>query len=87
MIQKGYGNKSVQFYLKNLLHITSDTVVLLSDDVGVEDTGGGVEGVDSRVDAQLGNTTGQHGGGVQVSECGGRSGIGQVVSRHIDGLS
>lgn len=60
--------------------------MLLSDDVGVQDTGGGVQGVYSRVDAQLGNTTRQHSGGIQVSESGGRSWVSQVVSRHIDGL-
>ena len=31
-------------------------------------------------------TSGQHGSGVQVSESGGRSGIRQVISRHVNGL-
>ncbi len=35
---------------------------------------------------QLGNTTGQHSGGVQVSECGGWGRISQIISRHIDSL-
>merc|ERR1712112_817542 len=63
-----------------------NSVVLSSDDVGVHDTGGGVEGVDSGVDATLSNTTGQHSGGVQVSEGGGRGGVSQVVSGHVDSL-
>ena len=32
------------------------------------------------------HTSGQHGGGVQVSEGGGGGGISQVVGRHVDGL-
>merc|ERR1719507_823439 len=57
--------------LEQLLHVTGNSVVLGSDDVGVHDTGGGVEGVDSGVDATLGNTTGQDSGGVQVRNGGG----------------
>ena len=72
--------------LQQLLDITGNSVVLGSDDVGVHDTGGGVEGVDSGVDATLSNTTGQHSGGVQVSEGGGRGGIGQIVSGYINSL-
>merc|ERR1712055_1098109 len=72
--------------LQQLLDITGNSVVLGSDDVGVHDTGGGVKGVDGGVDATLGNTTGQHSGGVQVSEGGGRGGVSQVVSGHVDGL-
>ena len=60
--------------------------MLGSNDVGVHDTGGRIEGIDSGVDAQLGDGSGQHGGGVQVSEGGGRGGIGQIVSGHVDGL-
>ena len=72
--------------LQQLLDITGNSVVLGSDDVGVHDTGGGVEGVDGGVDATLSDTTGQHSGGVQVSEGGGRGGICQVVDRYVDGL-
>ncbi|GMT20564.1 hypothetical protein PFISCL1PPCAC_11861, partial [Pristionchus fissidentatus] len=56
------------------------------DDVGVHDTGGGVERVDGGVDSQLGNTTRQHSGGVKMGEGGGRGGIGKIVSRHVDSL-
>lgn len=72
--------------LEDFLHATGDVVVLSSDNVGVHDTGGGVQGVDSGVDTQLSNGTGQHSGGVQVSEGGGGGRISQIVSGHIDGL-
>merc|ERR1712045_686007 len=35
------------------------------------------------VHTQFGNGSGQHSGGVQVSECGGRCGISQVISGYI----
>uniref|UniRef100_A0A182XR80 Prokaryotic-type class I peptide chain release factors domain-containing protein n=1 Tax=Anopheles quadriannulatus TaxID=34691 RepID=A0A182XR80_ANOQN len=72
--------------LQDLLHATGDVVVLGADDVRVHDTRGRIERIDRRVDAQLGDGTRQHGGGVQVSEGGGRSRIGQIVSGHVDGL-
>ena len=40
--------------LQNLLDSTG--VVLVTDDIRVEDTGGGVEGIDGRVNAKLGIT-------------------------------
>lgn len=55
-------------------------------DVGVHDPGRGVQGVHGRVNAQLGDGTGQHRGGVQVGEGGGGSRVSQVVGRHINGL-
>lgn len=73
--------------LEDLLHATGDVIVLGSHDVGVHDTGGGVQGVHGRVDTQLSDGAGQHGGGVQVGEGGGRSGVSQIVSGHVDGLS
>lgn len=72
--------------LEKLLNGSGDVVVLLSDDTGVEHTGLGIEGVDGGVDTELGNTTGEGGGSVQVSEGGGRSGIGQIIGRDVDGL-
>lgn len=73
--------------LEDFLHATGDVVVLGSHDVGVHDTGGGVQGVHGGVDTQLSDGAGQHGGGVQVSEGGGGSGVSQIVSGHVDGLS
>ncbi|GMR43041.1 hypothetical protein PMAYCL1PPCAC_13236 [Pristionchus mayeri] len=72
--------------LEDLLDTTSNVVMVLSDDVGVHDTGGGIERVDSGVDTQLGNTTGKHSGGVKMGEGGGRGGISKIVSRHVDSL-
>mmetsp|Transcript_1202 Transcript_1202/g.3051 ORF Transcript_1202/g.3051 Transcript_1202/m.3051 type:complete len:274 (-) Transcript_1202:907-1728(-) len=72
--------------LQDLLGAAGDVVVALPDDRGVQHAGGGVQGVDRRVDAELRNLARQHRRGVQVSERGGRSRIGQVVSGHVDGL-
>lgn len=72
--------------LKNFLHTTSNIVVFSTNNVGVHDTGGGVQRIDSRVDTQLSDGTGQHSGGVQVSEGGSRGRVSQIVSGHIDGL-
>ena len=41
--------------LQNLLDSSGTGVVLVTDDIRVEDTGGGVEGIDGRVNAKLGN--------------------------------
>mmetsp|Transcript_48813 Transcript_48813/g.76186 ORF Transcript_48813/g.76186 Transcript_48813/m.76186 type:complete len:282 (+) Transcript_48813:149-994(+) len=72
--------------LEGLLDLTGELVVLLSNNTGVEHTGGGVKRVNSRVDSQLSDTAGQHGSSVQMSECGGRGRIGQIISGHVDGL-
>lgn len=73
-------------HLEDLLDTTGYIIMLRSHNVGVHDTGGGVERVHGGVNAQLSNGTGQHSGGVQVSKSGGRGRISQVISRHIDGL-
>ena len=72
--------------LEDLLDTGGGVVVVLAQDTGVHHTGLGVERVDGRVDTQLGDTTGQDSGGVQVSEGGGRGGISQIVSRDVDSL-
>merc|ERR1739844_291380 len=72
--------------LEQLLDTSGDLVVLTTDDVGVHDTAGRVEGIHSRGDTSLSNRSGQHSGGVQVSEGGGWGRVSQVVSRHVDGL-
>merc|ERR1711910_247385 len=43
-------------------------------------------GVDSGVDATLGNTTGQDSGGIQVRKGSGGGRVSQVISRHVDSL-
>ena len=73
-------------YLEDLLHATGNTVVHLSYNIGVHDTRGGIQGIHSRVDTQLSNSTRQHSGGVQMGEGGGWGGICQIVSGHVDGL-
>ena len=72
--------------LEDLLHTSGDLVVLGSNDVGVHDTAGRVERIHSRVDTSLSNRSGEHSGGVQVSEGGGWGRVSQIVSRHVDGL-
>ena len=41
--------------LEQLLDSSGDIVVLVSNDVGVHDSGGGVEGIHGGVDSSLGN--------------------------------
>ena len=72
--------------LEDLLDTGSGAVVLLTDDTRIQHAGLGVERIDGRVDTQLGDTTGQHSGSVQMGEGGGRGRISQIVSRHVDGL-
>ena len=61
-------------------------VVLVTDDVGVEDTRGGIKGIDGGINAQLGDASRQDGRRVQMGE--GRRGgrVGQIVGRHVNGL-
>ncbi len=47
---------------------------------------GGVERIDGRVDAELGDLAREHRGRVEVGEGGGRRRVGEVVGRHVDGL-
>ena len=72
--------------LEELLGGSRDLVVLLPDDAGVEHAGGGVEGVDCRVNSKLGNRAGEHGGGVEMRECRGGGRIGEIVGGDVDGL-
>jgi len=72
--------------LEDLLDIAGNVVVDGSDNVGVHDTAGGLQWVDSWVEAQLGDLSGKYGGGVQMGEGGGWGGIGQVIGWHVDGL-
>ena len=72
--------------LEELLDATSGVVMDLADNGGVKHAGSGIEGIDSRVDTDFGKGTGQHGGGIKMSESGGGSGIGKIISGHVDGL-
>uniref|UniRef100_A0A1I8GZM3 BHLH domain-containing protein n=1 Tax=Macrostomum lignano TaxID=282301 RepID=A0A1I8GZM3_9PLAT len=69
--------------LQDLLHAAGHSVVLLADNVGIQDAGGRVQRVHGRVDAQLGDAAGQHGGGVQMGKGGGGRRVGQIVGRHM----
>jgi peptide chain release factor 1 len=72
--------------LEGLLDLGSNIVVLLANDGDIQKTRLGIKGIDSGVDTQLRNGTRQDGGGIQVSKGGGRSRIGQIISRDVDGL-
>lgn len=60
--------------------------MLLAHHIGVQNTRRGIQGVNSGVDTQLCDTSGQDSGGVQVSECCSRGRICQVIGWHIDSL-
>ena len=72
--------------LEDPMDTSSNVLDLMFNDIGVHDTTGGVKGIHSGVDSTFRNRSGQDSGGVQVSECGGRGRICQVVSGHVDGL-
>mmetsp|Transcript_2542 Transcript_2542/g.6973 ORF Transcript_2542/g.6973 Transcript_2542/m.6973 type:complete len:483 (-) Transcript_2542:25-1473(-) len=85
--QDGNDVLKILVILESLLDRTGKAVVLLADNARVEHTGGGVERVNSGVDTELSNATGQHSGGVQVGEGGGGSRVSQIVGRHVDSLN
>ena len=80
------GHTHTHTHLQCLLDTTGYVVVLLPHDVGVHDPRGGVKRVHGWIYAQLRDGTGQNSGGVKVSKGGGRGGVCQVVSWHVDGL-
>lgn len=72
--------------LQGLLDTGSNIVVLLTDNRGIQQSRLGVQWVDSRVDTQLGNTSRQHSGGIQVSESGSWGRVSQVIGWDVDSL-
>lgn len=58
----------------------------LTDNIRLEDTRGGIQRVNGRIDALLDNLTGEDGLGVQVGKRGRRSRVGQVIRRNVDRL-
>ena len=72
--------------LQDPLHLARDVVVLLADVARVQDPGGRGQRVHRREDALLGDLAGQHRGGVEVGERGGRRRVGDVVGGHVDRL-
>ncbi|KAH3677854.1 hypothetical protein OGATHE_000508 [Ogataea polymorpha] len=73
--------------LQGLLDTSGNVIVLLTNNGHIEQSRLGVQWVDSWVDTQLRDTSGQHGGSIQVSESSSRSRISQVISWHVDGLN
>src|SRR5690606_25435924 len=61
-------------------------VMLFAHDRGVQDPAGGIERINRRIDAQLGDLPAQYRGCIQVSEGGGGCRIGKVIRRHVHGL-
>ena len=72
--------------LDELLDCTGDVVVLVTDDHGIEDTGGGLKRVDGGVDTELSERTRQHSVSIQMGEGGGGSGISQIICGHVHSL-
>lgn len=72
--------------LQDSLDVTGNIVVITSDNLGGKHTGGGIEGIHGGVDTELSHLTGQHSGGIQMCKSGGRGGISQIISRHVDSL-
>lgn len=66
--------------------VGGNVVVLLADDTGVEHATLGVEGVDGGVDTELGDSTREDGGGIEMGEGRGRRWVGQVIGGDVDGL-
>ena len=84
--QHGYDILKLTVFLQYLLDGPGGLVMLVAHDIRLQHTGRGGQGVHSRVNTQLGDSTGQHGGGVQVGKGGGRGRVGEVVGRHVHGL-
>src|SRR5918998_5147508 len=72
--------------LQDVLDLLGDLVVLVADDRGVEDRGGGGQRVHRRVDALLGEAPGELDRRVEVGEHRERGRVGEVVGRDVDRL-
>jgi peptide chain release factor 1 len=72
--------------LDKLLDGSGGVVVSITDNGRIEDSGGGLERVDSGVDGLLSEGTGQHSVSIQMREGGGGSGISEIISRHVHSL-
>ena len=65
------------------LHAAGHTVVFFAHDLRRQRQRGGGQRIHRGVNAQLGDGTLQHDGGIQVRKGGGRGGVGQIVRRHV----
>src|ERR1035437_2906085 len=72
--------------LQDALHALGHVVVVLAYDARGKYARGRGQRIYGRIDAEFGERAAQHGGRVEVSKGGGRSGVGQVVGGHVDGL-
>jgi hypothetical protein len=68
--------------LEEFLDSTGGLVMNVSEDEGIEHSGGRIEGIDSGVDTEFGKGSGEHSLGIQMGEGGGRGGIGKIISGH-----
>ena len=82
------GDDVLQFLvtLQYLLHTLSAVVVFLAHNERVEDSAGRTQWVYGRIDTKLRNLTAKFCSGIEVGEGGGRSRVGQVVCRNVNGL-
>src|SRR6185503_14854524 len=65
--------------LKSGLHTSGNFVVLVAHDLGVENTGRGIQRIHRRINPQLRQRSRKNRGGIQVSEGRRRGRIGQVI--------
>ena len=72
--------------LEDLLDASCDVVMLLTNGDGVKHSGSRIEGIDGRVNTKLSETSVKHSSCVQVSECSGWSGIGEIISWNVNSL-
>jgi len=66
--QDGDDVLEVLVLLKDELDPAGDGVMLLSDDQRIQDSGGRIQGVHGRIDAQLDDLPGKNGRGIQVGK-------------------
>ena len=83
-----YGDNILQFLvsLQNLPGAQGSVIMFFANYVRVKNAGTGSQRIHRWVNAQLNNFAGERGGCVQMGKGGSRSGIGQIVRRHIHGL-
>ena len=72
--------------LQDGLHGAGGVVVLVAEDARIENLGGRGERIDGGIDAELRDLARENGGRVEVSERGGRRGIGEIVGGNVDRL-
>ena len=72
--------------LQGNLNTAGNQIMLLTDDIRIKNTGGGIQRINRRIDSELGNLPGKNNGSVKMGKGGCRSGVGQVVGRYVDAL-